>query len=98
MRPPLLSRAAQVPNGVRALEAIDPALRQRLAAHHTQHLVQRRYSVAGELTSSTDKGDQASKVLEFGEIWSLKWHVLQVGRERGARCAAAWAMSEALQA
>ena len=67
----------QTPNGVRAIEAIDPELRQRLAAHDTKHMIQQRYSMAGELVFSTDKGDRAAPVLKYGEIWHLGWHVLQ---------------------
>lgn len=74
-----LTSTAQTPNGVRAMEAIDPQLRERLAAHNTKHMVQQRFSATGDLISSTDKGDQAARVLEYGDIYYLQWSVLQVG-------------------
>lgn len=66
------------PNGVRAMEAIAPELRAALAAHHTAHLIQRRYTPDGELTMSTDKGDAAARILEHGPMITLPWHALQV--------------------
>lgn len=74
----LALNSAQTPNGVRAMEAIDPQLRERLAAHNTKHMVQQRFSATGDLISSTDKGDQAARVLEYGDIYYLQWSVLQV--------------------
>ena len=66
------------PNGVRALAAIAPELKDALAAHHLQHLVQRRYTPEGEVVMSTDKGDAAARILEHGPMITLPWHALQV--------------------
>lgn len=78
--------AGLAPNGVRALAAISPELHDAVARHDTRHLVQRRYTPAGELTSSVTDGSAASPVLKHGKMFSLQWHALQVSRRGGLRC------------
>lgn len=56
------------------------SLQQALALHHLDHQCTRRFSDAGELLHSSDSGSLTAAIRERGEIISLPWHVLQVGR------------------
>ncbi|KAI3426504.1 hypothetical protein D9Q98_008869 [Chlorella vulgaris] len=66
-----------LPNGIRALEAIDPALLVSLQRHHTSPEKARRFDAAGTLVFSTDEGGLSGMSQAVKPQLNLAWHSLQ---------------------
>ncbi|PRW39250.1 FAD NAD(P)-binding domain-containing [Chlorella sorokiniana] len=77
LRPRGASLAVQ-PNGIRALEAIQPGLGRRVEAIHVETTERRNYTADGQLLSvAADDGAAAAFVRQHGPYSLVAWHQLQ---------------------
>ncbi len=75
---PVLPPCRVVPNGCRALEAIQPDLLASLRKHHAAPQKSRRFAPDGTLLFSSEEGGMSGRAKEYGgEMLSLAWHTLQ---------------------